>query len=327
MKDAFTLYDLKEASVASSKHNVAPYKGIHIESTELVGFMMADCYCLQLHLPELAKWYVLMYLSTEVNPNLLFQSQMNVLQKALAKNLISGDAGLIEKLKSVIKSASNIDRATKFLEALKRSHASLPEGCTKKNTTNVVANSNSNGASIVDKEMFKKPAFNLLMHQNAPKLAPDVQNANKSTGTQFCVKKPAPSTICLKTVEEVRVRIDKVDDSKRPLDSLFALPLKKKKVCHYGTNDIDVRKADTWKLLSNEERLDALLEASTLNSSELTNTAQSFLSKWAKPVSECLHKCHGGSKTLFMDINPTIREFCGSNCKFECGKCKIRKHC
>ena len=260
------------------------------------------------------------------NPNLLLQSQKNVLQKALAKNLKSGDAGLIEKLKGVIKSASNIDRATDFLEALKCSYASLPEGCTKKYTTNVVADSNLNGASIIEGETVKKPEFNLLMGQNSPKLALDMQKANESTGIQFCVKKPAPSTICLKTVEEVCVRSDKGDDSKRPSESLFELPSKKKKVRHYGTNDLDVRKSDTWKLLSNKERLDALLEASTLNSSELTNTARSFLSKWAKPVSECLHKCHGGSKTLFMDVNPTIREFCGANCKFECGKCKLRKH-
>ena len=164
------------------------------------------------------------------------------------------------------------------------------------------------------------------MDQNAPKLAPDMQKAHESTGTTFHVKKPAPSTEGLMPVEEVCVRSDKGDDSKRPSESLFELPSKKKKVRHYGTNDLDVRKSDTWKLLSNKERLDALLEASTLNSSELTNTARSFLSKWAKPVSECLHKCHGGSKTLFMDVNPTIREFCGANCKFECGKCKLRKH-
>ena len=127
--------------------------------------------------------------------------------------------------------------------------------------------------------MVKKPAFDMLIDQNAPKLAPDVQKANKSTGTQFCVKKPAPSTEGLKTVEEVHVRSYKVDDSKKPLKSLFELLSKKKKVCHYGTNDLEVRKSDMWKLLRKKERLDALLKASTLDSSELTNTAQSFLSK------------------------------------------------
>ena len=44
--DALTLYNLKEAT-SFSKHDVAPYKGIYIEeATELVGFMIADCYCL-----------------------------------------------------------------------------------------------------------------------------------------------------------------------------------------------------------------------------------------------------------------------------------------
>ena len=53
MMEAFTLYDLKDVT-KSSKHNVAPYKGIHIKATELVRFIMADYYHLQLYPAELA---------------------------------------------------------------------------------------------------------------------------------------------------------------------------------------------------------------------------------------------------------------------------------
>jgi hypothetical protein len=232
-----------------------------------------------------------------LNENLPFVSMKSLLRRALIKNALNGGnqvGGLVDLLTQFVNGAvpiskSDIEKALEILVNLQQQpHGAVPN----------------------------------LAVPNPSKLPEISETSQDLTQTPGNLKETALDSKLEEFVEMTKTP----EDSKMPAENGKLKKVKKtKKSRLYGDDELDIRKSATRSHLTTKQRLHALLNTATCDTSGLTNSARLCYSKWAKPVRECYHYCHDSSEDSFLAANETIRPKFASDTKFVCPGCSSRK--